>query len=319
MKSRLLKLSVLLVPSLWLGLTMNAMAGGPPVAMLTQVQGDVQVSKDGKEWKKVDRNKFLFAGYQIKTGADGTGKLVNQATNLTQEIAASSVVEITEDAAKAVSGNLGTAQQDSGGLANGLSQRFEKAQRYTTVRRSVDKKSTEVKLDTVSEITLSATYPDLVWSGMGKEYAYRLVIDGKSQDVPATEADMVRVKVSPLTPGEHTYQVEVLQGDKSIYAPKKGGTIKWLSKEEEAGIAAGLTQIDKTSPNDDFSKAIFLEDKGFVVTAMDLYQKYFDKNKDETDLYPMLIKSYHDLKLAKQKKEGALKLQDMVKAAGGQS
>lgn len=318
MKSRLLNLSVLLVPSLWLGLAMSATAGGPPVAMLTQVQGDVQVSKDGKEWKKVDRNKFLFAGYQVKTGADGAGKLVNQATNMTQEIAAGSVVEITEDAAKAVSGSLSDGKQDSGGLANGLSQRFEKAQRYTTVRRSVDKKSTDVKLDTVSEITLSSAYPDLVWSGMGKEYAYRLTIDGKSQDVAATDADVIRVKVAGLTPGEHTYQVEVMQGDKAVYTPKKSGTIKWLSPEEEAGIAAGLAQIDKTSPNDDFSKALFLDDKGIVVSAMDLYQKFFEKNGDETDLYPMLIKSYHDLKLGKLKKEGALKLQDMVKE-GGQS
>ncbi|MBF0583755.1 MAG: hypothetical protein HQL80_05905 [Magnetococcales bacterium] len=316
MKSRLLKLSVLLVPSLWLGLTMNAMAGGPPVAMLTQVQGDVQVSKDGKEWKKVDRNKFLFAGYQIKTGADGSGKLVNQTTNLTQDIAAGSVVEITEADAKAVSGSLSEAKQDSGNLSSGLSQRFEKAQRYTTVRRSVEKKSTDVKLDTISEVTLANAYPDLVWSGMGAEYAYKLVIDGNSHDVPATDAAVVRFKVPALTPGEHSFQVSVVKGGESVYTPKREGKIKWLSAEEEAQIAAGLAQIDKTSPNDSFSKAIFLEDKGIAVSAMDLYQKYFESNADDTDLYPMLIKAYHDLRLDKLKKEGALKLQDMLKAAG---
>lgn len=316
MKTRLLKLSVLLVPSLWLGLSMNAMAGGPPVSMLTQVQGDVQVSKDGKEWKKVDRNKFLFAGYQVKTGADGVGKLVNQTTNMTQDIAAGSVVEITETDAKAVAGKLSEAAPDAGGLSNGLSQRFEKAQRYTTVRRSVEKKSTDVKLDTIAEITLSAAYPELAWTGMGKEYAYRLVIDGKNHDVAATDADVVRFKVPALTPGAHTYQVEVLKGSESVYAPKKGGQIKWLSAEEDAKITAGLAQIDKTSPNDNFSKAMFLEDKGIAVSAMDLYQKYFASNADDTDLYPMLIKAYHDLKLEKLKKEGALKLQDMLKAAG---
>ncbi|MEO5350326.1 MAG: hypothetical protein H7836_11855 [Magnetococcus sp. YQC-3] len=316
MSMRLSRLGILLVPSLWLGLSLNAFAGGAPVAMLTQAQGDIQVSKDGKEWKKVDRNKFLFAGYQVKTGADGTGKLVNQTTNLTQEIGAGSVVEITETDAKAVSGKLSEAAQDSGGLASGIGQRFEKAQRYTTVRRSVEKKSTEVKLDTIQEITLSATYPDLVWSGMGKEYAYRLVIDGKNHDVAATEGDMVRFTVPALTPGEHTYQVEVMQGGSSVYTPKKAGKIKWLSKDEEGQIAAGLAQIEKSAPGDNFFKASFLEDKGIAVTAMDLYQKHFAKYADDTDMYPMLIKAYHDLKLEKLKKESALKLQDMLKAAG---
>lgn len=316
MKNRLLKLSVLLVPSLFLGLSMSAFAGGPPVAMLTQTQGDVQVSKDGKEWKTVDRNKFLFAGYQVKTGANGTGKLVNQTTNLTQEIAVGSLVEITETDAKAVSGQLSAATQDSGSLTSGIGQRFEKAQRYTTVRRSVEKKATEVKLDTIPEITLSATYPDLVWASMGKEYGYRLVIDGKSYDVAATDNDAVRFSVPALTPGEHAYQVDVMKGSESIYAPKKTGKIKWLSPEEDAQIKAGLAQIDKTSPNDSFTKAMFLEDKGIAVSAMDLYRKYFESNADDVDLYPMLIKAYHDLKLEKAKKEGALKLQDMLKAAG---
>ncbi len=316
MQTRLFKLGFLLVPSLWLGLSMNAFAGGAPVAMLTQVQGDVQVSKDGKEWKKVDRNKFLFAGYQIKTGADGAGKLVNQETNLTQEIGAGSVVEIAEKDAKAVSGTLSEATQDSGNLVNGVGQRFDKAQRYTTVRRSVEKKSTEIKLDTIGEIALSAAYPDLVWSGMGKEYAYRLVIDGRSHNVAATESDMVRFTVPALSPGEHEYRVDVVKGSDAVYEPKKFGKIKWLSSEEEKQIAAGLAQLDKTSPNDDLSKGVFLEEKGVTVSAMDHYRKYFDKYADDTDMYPMLIKAYHDLKLEKQKKEGALKLQDMLKAAG---
>ncbi|MBF0462009.1 MAG: hypothetical protein HQL87_11480 [Magnetococcales bacterium] len=316
MRMRLLKLGVLMVPALWLGLSTSVLAGGPPVAMLTQVQGDVEVSKDGKEWKKVDRNKFLFAGYQIKTGADGSGKLVNQTTNLTQEIAAGSVVEITETDAKAVSGKLSDAAQDSGNLVSGIGQRFEKAQRYTTVRRSVEKQSTEVKLDTIAEITLSATYPDLVWSGMGSEYAYRLVIDGKNYPVAATDSDMVRFTVPALTPGKHEYRVDVIKGSDSVYEPKKSGAIKWLSKEEEGQIAAGLAQVEKTSPKDNLSKAMFLEDKGLEVSALDLYRKYFEANADDADMYPMLIKAYHDLKLEKLKKDSAVKLQDMLKASG---
>ncbi|MBF0095801.1 MAG: hypothetical protein HQM04_01875 [Magnetococcales bacterium] len=317
MKTRLFKLGMLLVPSLCLGLSLDAFAAGTPVSMLTQVQGDVQVSKDGKEWKKVDRNKFLFAGYQVKTGADGVGKLVNQTTNLTQEVAANSVVEITEADVKALSGKISAPAQDSGNLVDGIGQRFDKAQRYTTVRRSVEKKATEVKLDTVSEITLSAAYPDLVWSGMGKEYSYRLVIDGKNHDIAATDNEIIRFTVPALSAGEHDYRVDVMQGSNAVYEPKKSGKIKWLSKDEEKQIADGLAKIEKTSPGDTFFKAYFLDDKGLTVSALDLYRKYFESNADDVDMYPMLIKAYNDLKLEKQKKESALKLQDMRKAAGG--
>ncbi|MBF0184107.1 MAG: hypothetical protein HQM06_06940 [Magnetococcales bacterium] len=317
MKTRLSKLGLLLVPSLFLGLSLDAFATGAPVSMLTQVQGDVQVSKDGKEWKKVDRNKFLFAGYQVKTGADGTGKLVNQATNMTQEVAANSVVEITEADVKALSGKISAPAQDSGNLVDGIGQRFDKAQRYTTVRRSVEKKATEVKLDTIPEITLSAAHPDLVWSGMGKEYAYRLVIDGKNYDIAASDSEMIRFTVPALSAGEHEYRVDVMQGGSSVYEPKKTGKIKWLSKDEEKKIADGLAKIEKTSPGDNFFKAYFLDDKGLTVSAMDLYRKHFDANADDLDMYPMLIKAYNDLKLEKQKKDSALKLQDLRKAAGG--
>ena len=307
-----MKLGVLLLSFLWIGIIHSAYAGGPPVAMLTQTKGDVQVSKDGKKWKAVDRNKFLFAGYQIKTGADGSGKLVNQTTNLTREIGAGSLVEVTADDAKAISGMLSEAAQDSGGLVSGLGQRFAKAQRYTTVRRSVEKKKV-LKLDTVKEITLSASYPDLVWSGIGEEYAYRLTIGDKSYDVAATSGDVVRFTVPALTPGTHEYRVEVLKGSETAYAPKKAGKITWLSKDEETGIVDALAKIEASSPGDSLYKAMFLDEKGMSVSAMDLYTKYFDANADDTDMYPMLIKAYHDLELEKMKKAGALKLQDMLK------
>ena len=310
-----MKLGVLLVSFLWIGVIQSANAGGPPVAMLTQVKGDVQVSKDGKKWKAVNRNKFLFAGYQIKTGTDGSGKLVNQTTSLTREIGAGSLVEVTSDDAKAISGMLSEATQDSGGLVSGLGQRFAKAQRYTTVRRSVEKKKA-LKLDTAKKVTLSATYPDLVWSGVGEEYSYRLTIGGNSYDVAATSGDVVRFTVPALTPGTHEYRVEVLKGTETAYTPKKAGKVTWLSKDEEAGIADALAKIEASSPGDNLYKAMFLDEKGMSVSAMDLYTTYFDANADDTDMYPMLIKAYHDLRLETMKKAGALKLQDMVKNEG---
>ena len=312
MKTRLMKFGLLLVSFLWLGIIQNAYAGGPPVAMLTQTKGDVKVSKNGKKWKKVRRNKFLFAGYQIKTGADGSGKLVNQATNLTREIGAGAVVEITSSDAKAISGTLSEAIQDSGNLVSGLGQRFAKAQRYTTVRRSVEKKK-KLTLGTAPKITLSSTHPDMVWSGVGKDYTYRITISDKSYDVAAVSGNLVRFTVPQLAPGTYDYKVDVLHGGEIAYTPKKAGKITWLSKGEESKIAASLVQIEKNSPGDSLLQGIFMDEKGLTVSAMDLYTKYFASNADDTDMYPMLIKSYHDLKLVKMKKAGALKLQDMIK------
>ena len=51
-----------------------------PVAVLSLAKGKVEYSKNAKKWKKVRRNKFLFNGYQIRTGADGSGKITNQKT-----------------------------------------------------------------------------------------------------------------------------------------------------------------------------------------------------------------------------------------------
>lgn len=315
MKTRLVQFGLLLVAFVWVGIAQDAYAGGPPVAMLTQTSGDVQVSKNGKKWKQVRRNKFLFTGYQVRTGPDGSGKLVNQATNMTRSIGPSALVEITADDARAVSGTLSAATQDSGSLVSGLGQRFAKAQRYTTVRRSVEKKK-KLKLDTVTKITLSATYPDLVWSGLGEEYSYRLTIGGTSYDVAATSGHMVRFTVPVLSPGKHKYQVEVLEDGETAYKPKKSGTITWLSSAEEASVAAMLAQIEASSPGDSLLQAISLDERGLTVSAMDLYTRYFDANADDTDMYPMLIKAYHDLKLAEMKKAGALKLQDMIKQEG---
>lgn len=312
MKTRWMKFGVLLVSFLWLGIVQDAYAGGPPVAMLTQTKGDVKVSKNGKKWKKVRRNKFLFAGYQIKTGPDGSGKLVNQTTNLTRGVGASSLVQITDGDAKAISGSLSEAKQDSGNLVSGLGQRFAKAQRYTTVRRSVEKKK-KLKLATIRKIAISPAYPDMVWASTGKEYAYRIEIDGKSYDVAAVSGEMVRFTVPTLTDGKHKYQVLVLKGGETAYKPKKTGTITWLSKADDVKIAESLAQIEASSPGDSLSQAIFLDDKGLSVAAMDYFVKYFEANTDDIDMYPMLVKAYKDLKLEKMQKAGALKLQDMLK------
>ena len=51
-----------------------------PFAVIYKVKGDVTYNKKGKRWKKLRRNKFLFAKYKIKTGAKGEGTLTHRVT-----------------------------------------------------------------------------------------------------------------------------------------------------------------------------------------------------------------------------------------------
>ena len=301
MKSRLFRLGMMAVVVLWVGLGGEALAKSAPVTMITQVKGDVQYSKDGIKWKAVRRNKFLFAYYQIKTGGDGSGRLINQKTNMARDIGPDSVIKISKKGAKKVSGTLSDPQKASGSLMASLSKRFKQAQKYTAVRRGV-KKNRSIKLLTVKKITMSSEFPELVWANLGSKYAYRLVLDGKSEMIRGSDGQMVRHKISGISPGKHKYRVELVKEGATVYSPKKAGEIIWLSDAEKTALHQGMKEIEAFAPGDDFMMANFLDDQGFVVAAMDLYRKYFKSNPDDVDMRPMLVKSYHDLKLSALKK-----------------
>ncbi|MBX9634893.1 MAG: hypothetical protein K2X44_07910, partial [Magnetospirillum sp.] len=167
-----LKGYIAVVLSAVMGFSVAAIAADPPVSMLIQANGAVETSKDGSKWSPVTRNKFLFAGDMVRTGADGSGKLVDQTTNMAQAVAANSEIKIEAAGAKAVSGSLSAPEPAAGDLVAGLGNRFAEAQRYTTVRRSVNKDGQEIKLRLISTVALSASYPELAWEGYGKQYSY---------------------------------------------------------------------------------------------------------------------------------------------------
>lgn len=304
MKPHFIKYSFLLMAVFVLGLASQALALAPPVAMVTQVKGTVESAKD-KDWKKITSNKFVFDGTKVRTGADGSATIINQTTNMSQNLGANSEIEITAAAIKVVSGTLSEPQKAGDGALTSMSQRFEQAQRYTTVRRSVDKKK-DIKLATAREVTLSEEHPDLVWSNMGPEYSYRLIIDEKGVDVPAGTEEMIRHKVSGLTPGSHQYRVDVMKDGVAAYAPKDNRTLVWLGGNDLAEFNKKLAEVKASSPNDEFLIANYLDEKGMTVAAMDMYRKYFKANPGDVDMFPLLIKAYHDLKLDGLKKEAAL-------------
>ncbi len=308
--TKLVAMMSVLVGVLLGGLTTAARAGEPPVAMLMQVNGTVEQSHDGNTWKPVTRNKFLFAGDMVRTGADGSAKVVDETNNTARALAANSRVEIGAAGIKVVAGTLAAPEQLAGDLAAGLSNRFAEAQRYTTVRRGVHTEAT--KLRVARQVTLSATYPDLVWQNLGKEYSYELIVDGAKHAVAPTGAEMVRTRVTGLAPGNHTFTVQVLDKGKMVQEAEKEGTIVWLTPADDQSLAASLAKVKAAAPNDSFALANVLDEKGLTVAAMDLYRKYFTDNKDDNDMRPLLIRAYYELKLNDLKQKEAELYNNMI-------
>lgn len=294
-----------------IGLNSQVRAESNPVAMITQAQGTVEYSKDGEKWKPVLRNKLLSEGEQVRTGADGSAKLINQNTNTIQNLGANSAAKITVNTIEKISGTLSEPEKTAGDLLDSLDKRFAKAQRYTTVRRSVDKGKSS-KLDTIQEVSLTTQYPDLVWSNVGSEYTYELIINDKSTPIAASSGEMVRHKITGLTSGKHTYLVKVLQNGQEVYAPKKPGMIHWVDGEALKTLHKGIKEMQALAPGDDFMLGAYMEDHGFTVAAMDLYRKYFKENPKDVDMRPMLIKTYHDLSLKDLQKNEAVQYQKML-------
>ncbi len=313
MRNRLLSalLSIGAFAFAWFVSMPAVLAGDPPVAMLMQPAGTVEVSRDGTIWKAVSSNKFLFVGDHLRTGADGSGKLVDQANNTAQTVGPNTHLEFAPGSVKVVDGKLSGPEQLAGDLGAGLSNRFAEAQRYTTVRRGVQTEAP--KLRVAKQVTLSASYPELVWQNMGKQYSYVLTIDGVKQQIPGTDADMVRTKVANLTPGSHSFNVSTVDAGKELTDQvDKGGTLVWLSPDEDKALGEAVAHVKSTVASSNFAVASLLDEKGLLVAAMDLYRKHFTENKDDNDMRPLLIRAYYELKLADLKQKEALLYNDLI-------
>jgi len=289
---------IVLLGALFIGFGQSAEGKNPPVAKLVQITGVVEYSRNGKVWRPVLRTKYLFSGYQIKTGADGSGKLINQQTGMAQSLGANSEVQVMDAEISLVSGTLSKPTEESSTIFEGLSNKFSKAQRYTTVRRSVTKPGEggcDNKVRTIREVSISSNYPDLVWRNACPEYSYNLFIDGNSHSISANaNAEMIRFTVSGVEAGVHSYRVEVMDNDGIVYIPKKDSSFTWIDKKTEKEIMSNLAKTE----DDAFLSSDFLEAQNMFVAAMDLYRSYFNENPDDNDMRPLLIKSYQELKLS---------------------
>ena len=280
-----------------------------PVGMLVEIQGNIEYSKKGKRWKKVRRNKFVYKNYLVKVGADSTIKFLNQKTNETTLLKSNSTVKITADGLEVQEGSLGETSS-GGGLLTGLSKQFSKTQKYTTVRRSVEKKGIHLKLATN---TVSKEFPELAWETAGSDYSYRLHLgekDRKSKkwkdfsvyEVKSTSQEIVRTKIKAPNK-KQKYFVEVLDGSGKVAFTTKPANLKILKGKK---LNQFLEQKDKIKSMDEsgFLYAGLLKDNGLLVPALDQYNKFFKEFSDDEDineLRPFLIEVYSRLRLAKLK------------------
>ena len=286
-----------LVSLLVLFASSQGFAKAPPVAKLVQIEGEVEYSRNGTKWNPVRRTKYLFSGYHLRTGKDGSGMLINQASGMSQELGSNSQIQIEGEEIIVIAGSLSEPQEEETSLFQSLMNKFAKAQRYTTVRRSVNsgEEACDNKVRTIRSVTVSPSHSDLVWRNACPELSYKLVIDGGTPiDVPAqSTAEMIRYSVAGIGVGEHSYRVEVYDGD-GIYVPAKESTFEVLSKTDEKELFAVLEQIG----DDIFLETNLLEEQGMYVAAMDAYRQYFQENPDDNDMRPLLIQSYQGLKLS---------------------
>jgi len=297
MKAKRLSLGFL-VSLLVLITSSQVFAKAPPVAKLVQIEGQVEYSRNGTNWNPVRRTKYLFSGYHLRTGKDGSGMLINQASGMSQELGSNSQLEIDGVKVIVIAGSLSEPQEEETSLFQSLLNKFAKAQRYTTVRRGVNlaDEVCDNKVRTIRSVTVSPGHSDLVWRNACPEYSYKLVIDaGMPIDVPAqSTSEMIRYNVASRAVGEHTYRVEVLDKDGTVYIPKAESKFQVMSADEEIELTAVLEQIG----DDIFLETNFLEEQGMYVAAMDAYREYFQQNPDDNDMRPLLIQSYQVLKLS---------------------
>ena len=290
--------NAVLMAMMLLGLSMTASGREPPVAKLVQIQGAVEYSRNGTSWRPVKRTKYLFAGYQIKTGSDGGGKLINQENGMSQVLGPNSEIVVQESIVALVNGSLSEPKQESASIFEGLSTKFATAQRYTTVRRSVtkhDEPACDNKVRTIKKVTLSPAHPDLVWRNACPEYSYKLIIDGNAVDISAeSTSEMIRFAVTDLEPGEYAYRVEVLDNDGTIYIPRSDSKFTLVDAKAEKKVMKDL----EAAGDDAFVRSGILEQQNMYVAAMDSYREYFKENPDDNDMRPLLIQSYQDLKLS---------------------
>jgi len=274
---------------------------GDPVGVLYQVNGQVEFAKKGSGWRKIRHSKFLFAGYQVKTGPVSSAKVTLPATGKNLLLEADSLFEMRSDGIIAKQGRF-TAFEESGSLESGLIKKFTKGQTYTTVRRSHSQPQTVIEM--ARSVVLTDEYPDLVWASLGKQYDYELTVGSSRYQVPATPEKLVRVRVQPFS-GSQEIHIRVLNAGALVTElqpyPSQGQAKKpqasWLAEPEKKRLQAAIARIQDAYGDNTFLLGSLFEENNMWVAAMDLYRQYLQANPDEIEMTPYLFRVYRRLRL----------------------
>ena len=274
-----------------------------PVAVLFQVKGNVEYTKDGSNWKKVRRNKFLFSGYQVRSNESGSGVITNRISGENSRLPPNSIIVVTDSGVELKDGSLLDSDQPNA-LISGLMKRFSRSQTYTTVRRSAGNGSDS--FDIARHMVLSDGYPYLVWENLNQAYRYELSIGSDLYRIGPTNDAMIRVAVKPFTDTQ-TVHIKAYKGDQEVLAlePYKSRgemhehTVRWMSPEEEQQFNESVHTIVSSYPDNAFMLGSFFEREEMWTAAMDQYKAYLSENPEEIEMTPYLFRVYKKLKLQK--------------------
>jgi hypothetical protein len=296
---RFTTLWIILIPIICLLQSPTIARPSPPVALLVNGSGTLKFSKNGNQWSPINRNKFLFIGDYVKTGHDGSCKLIFQDSNHAKYIENNSQAIVKEDDLELLAGNATESNTKTFNLMDNLRRKFAVIQRYTTVQRS---KSSQPKFSLPKSLVISKQYPTLAWENVGSQYSYRLIFQGKTYSIPKTRLSIIRYKLNHYQPGKHEYTVCLINNNKEQL--RKTSTIVCLTEKESEAIVFQEENVRKIS-NQGFLLGHFMDEKGLKVPALDYYLRFFENDKYDTDIYPFLIKIYDDLgmkRIAKKEK-----------------
>ncbi len=272
-----------------------------PVAVLFQVKGKIEYTKNGKKWRKVRRNKFLFAGYQVRSMENSSGKITVKTTGKNLTLDPNTVLEITTNDVKVLKGNVGQAEKTNR-LVSGLVKKFSKSQSYTTVRRAAN--TGELKLNAVRDVVISNNYPFMVWDNLDNSYSYKLMIGDKVYEIAASDSEYVRAKIDSFA-GKKEFKIIAIQNGAEIaelqpYKSRgelKNHTVSWLSSDQQQELDKIVTELAQEYGEDTFILGTYYEKQDMWVAAMDQYRKYLADNPDDIEMTPYLFRVYKKLKL----------------------
>ena len=293
------------VMSTWIFLCMFGIAFATPpkvpLALLINIKGKVELSKNGQSFNDVlTKDRFILDGYHIQTGADGSGTIIFLQQDNMCKIEPNSHIEIINGYIKKVNGKFQDLSSSEKVLED-IDRQYLHAMKYTMSRKSSGKKKISVKLP--RSLSVCKDFPLLVWNNCGKAYTYRLTVGTNTYDVPASEDKVVRFTLPELKPGKYKYAVEVLKGGEVAYKPKKAKKMIFLAEDELTVFQKQRKTIDSIAKGNLLLLGMRLEKLDINGGAYDAYERYFNVHSDDNEMRPFFIRACHSLKLNELKLE----------------